>query len=39
VKGTASAEARFADGVLRGAIQLVKGEKDVATLWEEQSET
>ncbi len=39
VQGSADASARFADGVLEGAITLAKGEKDVATLWEEQAET
>ncbi len=39
VRGSADAEARFANGVLEGAITLAKGEKDVAALWEEQAET
>src|SRR5690606_18911615 len=39
VAGTASAEARFADGVLQGAITLAKGERSVSDLWQEQAET
>ena len=39
VQGSASSEARFVNGVLEGAVTLARGDKNVATLWEEQSET
>jgi hypothetical protein len=39
IRGSADAGARFAHGVLDGAISLVKGEKDIGVLWEEHAET